>query len=71
MAEALVKYETLDTNQIDQIMDGQVPSPPADWDDDNRPGAAPPPVVPADNGNERPHGPTGTDAPIGGAAGSH
>jgi cell division protease FtsH len=35
MAEALIKYETIDANQIDEIMQGKVPSPPADWDDDN------------------------------------
>lgn len=33
MAEALIKYETIDSDQIDQIMQGQTPSPPADWDD--------------------------------------
>ena len=31
MAEALMKYETIDRHQIDQIMDGRVPSPPKDW----------------------------------------
>ena len=31
MAEALMKYETLDRFQIDQIMEGHVPSPPKDW----------------------------------------
>jgi len=34
MAEALIKYETIDADQIDQIMEGKVPSPPADWDDE-------------------------------------
>jgi cell division protease FtsH len=33
MAEALLKYETIDSEQIDQIMDGKVPDPPKDWDD--------------------------------------
>jgi len=33
MAEALIKYETLDTGQIDDIMAGGPPRPPADWDD--------------------------------------
>jgi cell division protease FtsH len=32
MAEALMDYETIDRNQIDQIMKGQKPSPPKDWD---------------------------------------
>ena len=33
MTEALMKYETIDTRQIDQIMEGKVPDPPTDWDD--------------------------------------
>ncbi len=33
MAEALIKYETIDVGQIDEIMAGKVPSPPADWID--------------------------------------
>ncbi|MBI4006320.1 MAG: ATP-dependent metalloprotease, partial [Gammaproteobacteria bacterium] len=35
MAEALIKYETIDSDQIDAIMQGRVPEPPADWDDDD------------------------------------
>jgi len=38
MAEALIKYETIDTNQINEIMDGKIPGPPADWDDDDTTG---------------------------------
>jgi len=33
MTDALMKYETIDTKQIDQIMEGKVPDPPAGWDD--------------------------------------
>jgi cell division protease FtsH len=33
MTEALMKYETIGTEQIDQIMEGKVPDPPTDWDD--------------------------------------
>jgi len=33
MAEALMKYETIDSDQIDDIMSGKPPRPPADWDD--------------------------------------
>jgi cell division protease FtsH len=33
MAEALIKYETIDLSQIDQIMLGQVPSAPEGWVD--------------------------------------
>jgi cell division protease FtsH len=44
MAEALIKYETIDTEQINDIMAGKKPRPPKDWDegdigsdDDTRP----------------------------------
>jgi cell division protease FtsH len=33
MAEALIQYETIDENQIKEIMTGKEPSPPEDWDD--------------------------------------
>jgi cell division protease FtsH len=33
MAEALVKYETIDEKQIDDIMAGKTPRPPEDWTD--------------------------------------
>jgi len=33
MAEALIKYETIDSDQIDDIMAGKKPRPPADWDE--------------------------------------
>ena len=36
MAEALIKYETLESEQIDDIMDGREPRPPAGWDDDDQ-----------------------------------
>ncbi|OQW93714.1 MAG: ATP-dependent metalloprotease [Beggiatoa sp. IS2] len=42
MAEALIKYETLDSEQIEDIMTGKEPRPPKDWnDDDNRSHAQP------------------------------
>ncbi|MFT5504040.1 MAG: cell division protease FtsH [Gammaproteobacteria bacterium] len=34
MADALMKYETIDVGQIDSIMEGRVPGPPDDWSDD-------------------------------------
>ena len=38
MADALIKFETLDTEQIDDIMSGKPPRPPPDWlDDDSSP----------------------------------
>ncbi|MDX2427975.1 MAG: ATP-dependent zinc metalloprotease FtsH [Xanthomonadales bacterium] len=33
MTDALMKYETIDTAQIDQIMEGKIPDPPKGWDD--------------------------------------
>ncbi|MCF6355206.1 MAG: ATP-dependent zinc metalloprotease FtsH [Candidatus Polarisedimenticolaceae bacterium] len=33
MADALIKYETIDADQIDDIMNGRPPRPPADWDE--------------------------------------
>lgn len=35
MADALMKYETIDTQQINDIMDGKPPRPPKDWVDDD------------------------------------
>ena len=37
MAKALMKYETIDKEQIDDIMEGKEPRPPADWMDDDEP----------------------------------
>ena len=34
MADALMKYETIDASQIDVIMEGKEPGPPQDWGDD-------------------------------------
>ena len=35
MADALMKYETIDTSQIDEIMEGKIPSAPESWSDDD------------------------------------
>jgi cell division protease FtsH len=40
LAEALMKYETIDEMQLKDILEGRPPRPPADWDDT-------PPVAPA------------------------
>ena len=37
MADALMKYETIDSRQIDEIMEGKEPSPPESWSDDDTP----------------------------------
>jgi cell division protease FtsH len=59
MADALVKYETIDEQQIRDIMEGRPPKPPAGWDDslsNNKP-----PKVPTE----------GQPGPIGTPAGQH
>jgi cell division protease FtsH len=33
MADALMRFETIDTNQINDIMEGREPRPPEDWSD--------------------------------------
>jgi len=60
MAEALMKYETIDAPQIDDIMTGRTPREPRDWEGGS--GASGTPVVPDDS---RPQ------TPIGGPAGEH
>ena len=35
MSDALMKYETIDRKQIDEIMQGHEPGPPESWDDDS------------------------------------
>ena len=37
MAQALIKYETIDSDQIDAIMKGEEPGKPKDWDNDSKP----------------------------------
>ncbi|MEX1273786.1 MAG: ATP-dependent zinc metalloprotease FtsH [Gammaproteobacteria bacterium] len=50
MAEALIKYETLDAPQIDDIMEGRTPRPPDGWDDSDGGGSLKSPVP--DDGNQ-------------------
>jgi cell division protease FtsH len=40
MADALIKYETIDSNQIDDIMEGKTPRPPSGWDDSDDDGTS-------------------------------
>ena len=49
MAEALIKYETIDEDQLKDIMAGKTPKPPAGWDEtlSNKPPKAPPAEGPA------------------------
>ena len=46
MAEALLLYETIDAHQIDDIMAGREPGPPADWTKNAPGGSMPPPPPP-------------------------
>jgi cell division protease FtsH len=47
MADALLQYETIDAHQIDEIMAGRVPGPPADWSKTGTTtGTVPPPPPP-------------------------
>ena len=46
MAKALVKYETIDSDQIKDIMAGKEPKPPADWEDIPGPSSAAGPKAP-------------------------
>src|SRR6201991_898359 len=59
MADALVKYETIDEEQLKDIMAGKVPRPPRDWDEtlSNKPPKAPAEGTPG--------------GPIGAPAGQH
>ena len=63
MAEALMQYETIDAEQIDDIMNGQKPRPPKDWRDQG-PGNG------AAKTNDAPEKTSGDDA-IGGPANTH
>jgi cell division protease FtsH len=65
MADALMKYETLDTDQIDDIMAGNEPRPPHGWSDDDR--HPPKKTVAGEAAGE----PTPKDTAIGGPASSH
>ena len=68
MAQALIKYETIDAAQIKDIMEGREPRPPKQWTDD----ASEPPSgsadAPAPAEPEKGPRPSG---PIGGPAGEH
>ncbi|MDU9404819.1 ATP-dependent zinc metalloprotease FtsH [Pseudomonas sp. zfem004] len=59
MAEALMKYETIDADQIDDIMAGRTPREPRDWDNDA-----------GTSGNQASQGDR-PESPIGGPAAQH
>jgi len=59
MADALMQFETIDAEQINDIMDGKMPRPPSDWSGDDR-------GTPPEEGEAEASG-----NPIGGAATEH
>jgi cell division protease FtsH len=64
MKDALLEYETIDAEQINDIMAGRKPRPPADWDSsDSGSGSARASARSADSKS--------TDSPIGGPASEH
>ena len=69
MAEALMKYETIDAEQIDDIMAGRVPRPPKGWTD----GGSAPASGGAQGVESKPAAeqPSPGKGAIGGAAGEH
>ena len=67
MAGALIRYETIDTEQIKDIMDGREPRPPQDWSDQSPPGGDSPVVEDEDEGEQSPSG----SGSIGGPASLH
>lgn len=64
MAEALVRYETIDLEQIQDILAGKNPRPPAGWNDSGNSGVTPNPVPVAPGGNAK-------EGTIGGPASQH
>ncbi|GLF59902.1 ATP-dependent zinc metalloprotease FtsH [Pseudomonas aeruginosa] len=63
MADALMKYETIDSDQIDDIMAGRVPHEPRDWQGGS--GTGTPPANLEESGRRE------NTPPIGGPAGEH
>ena len=67
MASALIRYETIDVEQIRDIMEGREPRPPQDWSDQSPPGGDSPVVEDENNGEQSPSG----SGSIGGPASLH
>ncbi|MGD2020249.1 MAG: ATP-dependent zinc metalloprotease FtsH, partial [Thiohalocapsa sp.] len=72
MAQALIKYETIDSDQITDIMEGREPRPPKQWtaDDAEPPSGSADAPAPA-TGSKPEAGPRPSGGPIGGPAGEH
>ena len=67
MASALIRYETIDVEQIKDIMEGREPRPPQDWSDQSPPGGDSPVVGDENDGEQSPSG----SGSIGGPASLH
>ena len=67
MADALIRYETIDTDQISDIMEGREPRPPRDPSDETPSGGDPPVVEDEDDGEASPS----RSGSIGGPASLH
>jgi len=65
MADALIKYETIDEKQIADIMAGREPRPPEDWSD-----KTPPPKADASSGKKK-ENKSESDSSLGNPAGEH
>jgi cell division protease FtsH len=63
MSAALLKYETIDTEQIAAIMQGRQPGPPESWADDRSPPSAPPAAKGTGAGPVSPAAPTNQPNP--------
>ena len=64
MADALIKYETIDKDQIDDLMNGKSPQPPQGWDDTSSGGTA-------DKTETTSEAKPSSEGKIGGPAGEH
>jgi len=67
MAAALIKFETIDADQIDDIMAGRTPRPPKDWNDEEPTRSGQPPRADEDLGRGR----TADETPLGRPASEH
>ncbi len=70
MKDALMEYETIDTDQIDDIMSGKKPRPPADWSSPNDSGSGASKVK-DDLGKDAADDKADSSGKIGGPAGEH
>jgi len=64
MADALIRFETIDSDQIGDIMEGRPPRVPQNWDDDDRGRPSPSNASPGAAQDD-------ADSAIGGTASSH